>query len=59
MKKGVIDNSRKSINKGKTIAQHDNMTAINTVLQIDLTGQATAESLGNVEKDLVKEQIHM
>jgi acyl-CoA hydrolase/GNAT superfamily N-acetyltransferase len=82
MKKGVIDNSRKSINKGKTIgtyclgnketyayinnnpaielrridyvdslltiAQHDNMTAINTVLQIDLTGQATAESLGNV-----------
>lgn len=82
MKKGVIDNSRKSINKGKTIgtyclgkqetykfindnptielrridyvnnlmtiAQHDNMTAINTVLQIDLTGQATNESLGNV-----------
>lgn len=82
MKKGVIDNSRKSINKGKTIgtyclgkqetynfindnpaielrridyvnnlmtiAKHDNMTAINTVLQIDLTGQATNESLGNV-----------
>ena len=82
MKKGVIDNSRKSIDKGKTIgslclgkkgtyeyinnnpaielrrldyvnnimtiAQHDNMTAINSVLQIDLTGQATDESLGNV-----------
>jgi acyl-CoA hydrolase/GNAT superfamily N-acetyltransferase len=82
MKKGVIDNSRKSLNKGKTIgtyclgkketfefinnnpaielrridyvdnlmtiAQHDNMTAINTVLQMDLTGQATDESLGNV-----------
>lgn len=82
MKKGVIDNSRKTLNKGKTIgtycvggketwdfvnnnptielrridyvdnlmtiAQHDNMTAINTVLQIDLTGQATDESLGNV-----------
>jgi acyl-CoA hydrolase/GNAT superfamily N-acetyltransferase len=80
--KGVIDNSRKSINKGKTvaafcmgsketydyindnpaiefrridytnnpliIAQHENMTAINTALEIDLTGQATAESLGKV-----------
>lgn len=31
-----------------TIAKHDNMTAINTVLQIDLTGQATNESLGDV-----------
>lgn len=82
MKKGVIDNSRKNINRGKTIgtyclgkketydfinnnpavelrridyvdnlttiAQHDNMTAINTVLQIDLTGQASTESLGTV-----------
>ncbi len=82
MKEGVIDNSRKSLNKGKTIgslclgkkatyeylnnnpaielrrldyvnnfmtiAQHDNMTAINSVLEIDLTGQATNESLGNV-----------
>jgi acyl-CoA hydrolase/RimJ/RimL family protein N-acetyltransferase len=82
MKKGVIDNSKKSINKGKTIgtyclgkketydfinnnpavelrridyvdnlstiSQHDNMTAINAVLQIDLTGQASSESLGNV-----------
>jgi acyl-CoA hydrolase/GNAT superfamily N-acetyltransferase len=82
IKKGVIDNSRKSINKGKTIAsfcmgskdtyeyihdnpaielrridytnnplviaQHQNMTAINTALEIDLTGQATAESLGRV-----------
>jgi acyl-CoA hydrolase/RimJ/RimL family protein N-acetyltransferase len=80
MKRGVIDNSRKSINRGKTIAtfcmghretyeyiddnplvefktidytnnpliiaQHENMTAINTGLEIDLTGQATAESIG-------------
>jgi len=82
MKKGVIDNSKKTINKGKTIgslclgkrstyeflnnnpsvelrrldyvnnimniARHDNMVAINSVLEIDLTGQATDESLGNV-----------
>jgi len=80
MKKGVIDNSRKTIDRGKTvatfcmgkketyeyihdnptvefrtidytnnplvIAQHDNMTAINSALEIDLTGQATAESIG-------------
>lgn len=80
MKRGVIDNSRKTINRGKTIAtfcmghretydyiddnplvefrtidytnnpliiaQHENMTAINTGLEIDLTGQATAESIG-------------
>ena len=80
MKRGVIDNSRKSINRGKTIAtfcmghrqtydyiddnplvefktidytnnplviaQHESMTAINTGLEIDLTGQATAESIG-------------
>jgi acyl-CoA hydrolase/GNAT superfamily N-acetyltransferase len=82
MQAGVIDNSRKAINRGKTIAtfsmgsastyeylhdnpfiefktvdytndprviaKHDNMTAINSALEIDLTGQATAESLGNV-----------
>jgi acyl-CoA hydrolase/GNAT superfamily N-acetyltransferase len=80
MKAGVIDNTRKSINRGKTvatfcmgkretydylddnpavefrtvdytnnplvIAQHENMTAINSSLEIDLTGQATAESIG-------------
>jgi len=80
MKKGVIDNSRKSIGRGKCVAsfcmgvqdtyqylhdhpavefrvidytnhpliisQHRNMTAINSALEIDLTGQATAESLG-------------
>jgi len=80
MKRGIIDNSRKSINRGKTvatfcmgkketyeyihdnpsiefrtidytnnpliIAQHENMTAINSALEIDLTGQATAESIG-------------
>ncbi len=82
MKSGVVDNSNKSINRGKTIAtfsmgsaatyeylndnpfiefktvdytndprviaQHENMTAINSALEIDLTGQATAESLGKV-----------
>ena len=81
IKKGVIDNSRKTIDRGKTvaafcmgmketydtstttrsssssasttptiplvIAQNSNMTAINAALQIDLTGQATAESIGN------------
>jgi acyl-CoA hydrolase/RimJ/RimL family protein N-acetyltransferase len=80
MKKGVIDNTKKTIDRGKTIATfcmgtkktyqyiHDNpcvefrqvdytnnpliiaqnrkMTAINSALQIDLTGQATAESIG-------------
>jgi Acetyl-CoA hydrolase len=80
MKKKVIDNSRKIINRGKTIAsfcmgkketyeyiydnpeiefkridytndpliiaQHDNMVAINSALEIDLIGQTTAESLG-------------
>ncbi|MFH0818093.1 MAG: GNAT family N-acetyltransferase [Candidatus Micrarchaeota archaeon] len=82
IRKGVVDNSKKSIDKGKTvasfcmgkkdtyefindnpgisfkridytnnpvvIAQHKNMTAINTALEIDLTGQSTAESLGKV-----------
>jgi acyl-CoA hydrolase len=73
MKAGVIDNSRKTIDRGKTIAAfcmgkretyeyiHDNpsiefktvdytnsppMTAINSALEVDLTGQTTAESLG-------------
>jgi acyl-CoA hydrolase/ribosomal protein S18 acetylase RimI-like enzyme len=80
MKKGVVDNSRKTINRCKTvatlcmakketyyyihdnpeiefktidytdnpmiIAQHENMAAINSALEIDLTGQATAESIG-------------
>ncbi len=80
MKRGVIDNSRKTIDRGKTvatfcmgrqdtyryihdnpmiefktidytnnpliIAQIDNMVAINSALEIDLTGQATAESIG-------------
>ena len=80
MKKGVIDNSKKRINRGKTIAafcmgkketyeylndnpmivfktidytnnqrviaKHDNMTAINSTLQLDLTGQSSAESIG-------------
>jgi GNAT superfamily N-acetyltransferase len=30
------------------IAQHENMVAINSALEIDLTGQATAESIGAV-----------
>jgi len=35
-------------NDPSTIAQNRKMTAINAVLEIDLTGQATAESLGKV-----------
>ncbi len=80
MRAGVVDNSRKTLLRGKTVATfcmgkkdtyeflHDNpsiefrtidftnnplniarnrgMTAINSALQIDLTGQSTAESLG-------------
>ena len=82
MKEGVIDNTKKSIDRGKSIAtfcmgtqktyqyihdnpcvefrqvdytnnplviaQNRNMTAINSALQIDLTGQATAESIGKI-----------
>jgi RimJ/RimL family protein N-acetyltransferase len=33
-------------NNPLVIARHDNMTAINSALEIDLTGQASAESLG-------------
>jgi len=80
MKRGIIDNSKKEVNRGKTVAAfcmgrretyeflHDNpsiefrpvnytnnptvlarqknMTAINSALEIDLSGQATAESIG-------------
>ena len=80
MKDGVVDNTRKSVNRGKAVASfcmgkketyeyiHDNpsiefrpidytnnplviaahrqLTAINSCIQIDLTGQATAESIG-------------
>jgi len=82
MKKGVVDNSRKTVDRGKTvatfcmgrketydyihdnpviefktidytnnpiiIAQHENMVAINSALEIDLSGQASAESIGKV-----------
>ena len=82
MKQGVIDNTCKTVNPGKTvatfcmgkqstyeflhdnpaidfrqihytnnpllIARQDNMVAINSALEIDLTGQATAESIGKV-----------
>lgn len=82
MKQGVIDNTRKSVNRGRTIAtfcmgstatyeflndnpmiefrtvdytnnplliaRQDNMAAINSALEIDLTGQASAESLGKI-----------
>jgi acyl-CoA hydrolase/GNAT superfamily N-acetyltransferase len=82
IKMGIVDNSQKSIDRGKTIAafcmgkqetydyihdnpsiefktidytnnpliiaQHDNMTAINSALEVDLTGQTTAESLGKI-----------
>jgi len=81
IKAGVVDNSRKTINRGMTvaafamgtretydflhdnpaimfrtidytndirlIARQDNMVAINAALEIDLTGQATSESIGN------------
>jgi len=81
MRKGVVDNSCKALNWGKTvasfcmgsreiydyiddhpgfefrtidftnnplvIARQENMVAINGVLEIDLTGQATVESLGD------------
>jgi len=81
MKEGVVDNTRKAIDRNKTvaafsmgkrstyeylsdnpgiafrpveytnrpmiIAQNSKMTAINTALAIDLTGQATAESIGS------------
>ena len=80
MKRGVIDNSLKDLNRDKTvaafcmgkketyeyindnpsiefrpvsytnnpltIARNRNVTAINSALEIDLTGQATAESIG-------------
>lgn len=80
MEQGVVDNSRKTIDTGRTvaslclgtkeiysyihnnpnvafmpidytnnphvIAQHDNMVAINSALEVDLTGQASAESIG-------------
>ncbi len=81
VKKGVVDNSRKNLDKGKTVASFcmgmedtyqyiddnpffefrpmdytndpmvisriRNMTAINSALQVDLTGQASAESIGS------------
>ena len=80
MQKGVIDNSLKSIDRGKTVASfcmgtaatydyindnpgvdfrpidytnnplniaaNANMTAINSAMEVDLTGQSTAESIG-------------
>lgn len=82
MQRGVITNTRKTIDRGKSVAAfcmgtkstysfiHDNpsvvfrtidytnnpaviasinsITAINSALEIDLTGQATAESIGSV-----------
>lgn len=82
IKEGVVDNSKKNIDRGKTvaafcmgkretyrylhdnpgiefkgidytnnpiiIAMNENMVAINSALEIDLTGQSTAESLGKV-----------
>ena len=80
IKKGIVNNSKKTVDRGKTVAsfcmgsratykflddnpgiefktidytnnpitisRNTNMVAINTALEIDLTGQATAESLG-------------
>lgn len=82
MKKGVVDNSCKTLLRGKTVASFcmgsretydfldnnpavefhpvdftnnpltisciNNMAAINSALELDLTGQATAESLGHL-----------
>ncbi|MCI4625324.1 MAG: GNAT family N-acetyltransferase [Candidatus Magnetoovum sp. WYHC-5] len=82
MQLGVIDNTRKTTNREKTvatfcmgkrntyefiddnptvlfrtidytnnpliIAQHENMVAINSALEVDLTGQASAESIGKL-----------
>jgi acyl-CoA hydrolase/GNAT superfamily N-acetyltransferase len=82
MRKGVIDNTKKNTDCGKTIAsfcmgkkntydyihensnielrtisytnnplviaQHDNMVAVNSALELDLTGQASAESIGKL-----------
>ncbi len=82
MRMGAVDNTRKELNRGKTVAAfcmgsretyaylHDNpaiefrpvnytnnptvlarqksMTAINSALEIDLSGQATAESIGRL-----------
>jgi acyl-CoA hydrolase/GNAT superfamily N-acetyltransferase len=82
IKAGVIDNSKKTLNRGKTvatfcmaksetyqyihdnpsiifrtvdytnnpmiIARNDNIIAINSALEIDLTGQATSESIGSM-----------
>lgn len=82
MKTGVINNSRKTIDHGKTVAAFcmgtretydfldnnpsialrtldytnsqlimsriDNMVAINSALEIDLSGQATSESIGSI-----------
>jgi len=82
IKAGVINNSKKTIDRGKTtaafsmgekstydflndnpsiafrtidytnnplvIAQIENMVAINSALEIDLTGQATSESIGSI-----------
>ncbi|MEM4161459.1 MAG: GNAT family N-acetyltransferase [Thermoplasmata archaeon] len=82
MKEGIVDNTRKTVDRNKTvasfcmgsretyhyihdnpavelkpvdytnnllvIAQQRNMVAINSALQIDLTGQASAESIGKL-----------
>ncbi len=82
IKNGAVDNTRKSVDRGKTVASicmgkkstyeyvHDNphielrsidytnnllviaqqqrMVAINSALEVDLTGQATAESMGKI-----------
>ena len=35
-------------NNPMIISQNDNMVAINSALEIDLTGQATSESIGSM-----------
>ena len=82
MRKGVVDNTKKSMDRGKTVAafcmgrketyeyihhnpaielraidytnnplmisRQKNMVAVNSALEIDLTGQATSESIGKI-----------
>lgn len=84
IRRGVVDNSRKTLDRGKTvaafamgsaatyrylhdqpnihlrtvdytnnplvIAQQEHLVAVNSALAIDLTGQATAESLGRMHE---------
>ncbi len=55
IEKGIIDNSRKKINVGKSvndtsiIRKNPKATAINSAIEIDLTGQVCADSFGTYQ----------